>query len=260
MDLTKDATLLTTISNAYSCKKIWQKDGIRILTMDDIGIQSAINLYTPSSLPFTFSQHFMVGLFFLSKVESALVLGLGGGGLPRYLNHFGVRGTAVDIDPQMPQIAREWFNAPNESDWSYVVDDARRFLSNNKQKFDYVLFDICMSDHSPAWLEHLDTLENLKAACADDGVIVFNYLLTDVAKFYVLFQHLRQVFNGQVAFMSIDGYLNIVIVAFPYTYCREKLGLQESKINSLVAKWRLDFEHMLTKMKKDTPKGSGIFC
>lgn len=259
MNIKEGAELLATVTNDYACKEIWQRDDIRFLTTDDIAIQSAIYLDRPTHLPLNFSQHFLIGIFFLEKVESALILGLGGGGIPRYLNHFGVTGTAVDIDPQIPAIAKEWFQAPNEDSWTYEVADAQDFLKRNVQKFDYVMFDICLGSHSPDWLNDVETLEMLKTACNDGGVVVLNYLLTDATKFYLLYQNVRQVFEHQVAFMSIEGYINIVIIAFPKEYSQERISLQESKMDLLIAKWSLDFEQMLTKMKNDTPDGSGIF-
>lgn len=259
MNLKENAQLLASVTNKFGSKHIWKKDDIRFLTTDGVAIQSAIYLETPAELPLSFNHHFLVGIFFLEQIDTALVLGLGGGSIPRYLNHHGVTGTAIDIDPQMPDIARQWFQAPEDDNWHFVVADVRDFLKTNTQAFDYVMFDICISDQSPDWLEHIEVLEQLKASCNEGGVVVINYLLTDVAKFYALFQSVRQVFDGQVGFMSIDNYVNIVIVAFPSKFSSQKLGLQESKINSLIARWRLDFEHMLIRMKKDTPSGSGIF-
>lgn len=259
MNLKDGATLVASIQNEFACKNIWQNGNIRFLTTDNIAIQSAIFLNEPTQLPLPFSQHFMAGILFLECFDSALILGLGGGGLPRFLQHHGIKGVAVDIDPQMPEIAQEWFAAPNNDEWDYQICDARDYLRTNQNKFDYVMFDICLGDQSPEWLEHIETLRGLKRACNDNGVVVLNYLLTDSTKFFVLYQNVRKVFDGQVAFMSIEGYMNIVILAFPKKYELCKLGLQESKISSLIARWRLDFEHMLTKMKKDTPKGSGIF-
>lgn len=259
MNLKENAELLASVTNQFASKHIWQKDDIRFLTTDGIAIQSAIYLETPAALPLSFNHYFLFGIFFLEQFDSALVLGLGGGCIPRYLNHHGVKGTAIDIDPQMPDIAKKWFQAPTDESWNFIVADVRDFLKTNTQVFDYVIFDICIFDQSPDWLAHVGILQQLKAACSKDGVVVINYLLTDVAKFYVLFQNVRQVFDGQVGFMSIDNYVNIVIVAFPSKFSSQKLGLQESKINSLIARWRLDFEHMLIRMKKDTPSGSGIF-
>lgn len=88
------------------------------------------------------------------EAKTALQLGLGAGMLPKALSKRGMSVTAVDIEPQMIEIARKQFDLPKEV--NVVLSDARAFLRHDTNKYDLIFLDTFASE-STAW--HMLTSE-----------------------------------------------------------------------------------------------------
>jgi spermidine synthase len=88
------------------------------------------------------------------QAKTALQLGLGAGMLPKSLANRGMKITAVDIEPQMIDIARNHFGLPSNVD--VRLSDARAFLRHDKNTYDLIFLDTFASE-STAW--HLLTHE-----------------------------------------------------------------------------------------------------
>ena len=89
--------------------------------------------------------------------KSALQLGLGAGLLPKELAARGVKVTAVEIEPQIVDLARRHFDLPDSVD--VRVADARAFLRRDSNRYDLVFLDTFASE-STAW--HLLTTEAMQ--------------------------------------------------------------------------------------------------
>lgn len=78
-----------------------------------------------------------------ARRRAVLLLGLGGGSAARVVRALAPRAriTAVEIDPRVVRLAREWFDL-DELGVEIVVDDARRFLARSRRRFDAVLEDV----------------------------------------------------------------------------------------------------------------------
>ncbi|VDM47479.1 unnamed protein product [Toxocara canis] len=84
------------------------------------------------------------------------VLGLGGGLLASFLYRHFPTGTivAVELDPDVVQIALRWFSLPDsDGRFTVLVQDALRFLNDMKGKavipFDIIFLDLAAADHEP---------------------------------------------------------------------------------------------------------------
>jgi spermidine synthase len=102
------------------------------------------------------------------QLRHVLVLGLGGGSLPKEFlaDYPEVRVDAVEIDPEVVQIARKYFELPTTSRFRVVVADAREFLSRTRRKYDFIMVDAYLSDDRGRLLipPHLATEEFFRAA------------------------------------------------------------------------------------------------
>lgn len=101
--------------------------------------------------------------------KQALLLGVGGGSIANELLQHHFRVDAVDVDERMFYLAKNYFHLPKTDEISLFVDDARHFLSRNKnKKYNLIVVDIVSGEVQPS---HLFTIENFE--------LIYNCLLTD---------------------------------------------------------------------------------
>ena len=112
----------------------------------------------------------------LSNIGNALVLGLGVGDLPKQLSSKGFKIDAVDIDPIILDVAKNFFKYKPKNT-SFFFEDARTYVKKCKNKYDLIIIDLFFADGVP---EHLTTKEfykNLDHCLNDNGVVLSNSLM-----------------------------------------------------------------------------------
>lgn len=110
--------------------------------------------------------------------RSVLMLGLAGGTAFRVLRHLlpDCKLTAIDIDPEIIELAREHMDL-DELGIEVVIGDAYAWLEKNKRTFDVVIDDIYLAGKTDvfrprAWDAGL--MAHLKRAMAPGGVLAVN--------------------------------------------------------------------------------------
>jgi spermidine synthase len=106
------------------------------------------------------------------QAETALVLGLGGGGMDKRLRDRGLAVDNVELDPTVVAVAREYFGF----DGRVIVDDARHYVRQTDKEYDLVVFDV-LNGYSV--IPHLLTEEaftEIKAILSPDGILTVNTL------------------------------------------------------------------------------------
>jgi spermidine synthase len=102
--------------------------------------QSSMDLLYPAQLVFHYERLMSLAFALVDKPKSALLLGVGGAAMWRFLRAYIPECTAtlVDCDEVVVSIAKRWFylNQP------VVLDTAERFLAGAAEKFDVILVDL----------------------------------------------------------------------------------------------------------------------
>lgn len=113
----------------------------------------------------------------LNKVNSVLLLGLGGGSVVETLRKdfsYSKQITAVDIDPTVIEIAKNEFGLKEDENLKIVCEDALVFMQLNSTQFDLIIIDLFIDIAVPkAFLEIPFWMDILKAL-STNGAILFN--------------------------------------------------------------------------------------
>jgi spermidine synthase len=104
--------------------------------------------------------------------KTALQLGLGAGLLPKELARRGVAVTAVEIEPRMVELARDYFQLPDSVD--VRIADARTFLRNDPQKYDLIFLDTFASESTAWYLLTKEAFEAMRNRLNPGGRLVIN--------------------------------------------------------------------------------------
>jgi spermidine synthase len=121
------------------------------------------------------------GLLYKSDPKTMLVVGLGGGVIPREMHHYfpDMKIDVAEIDPDIPPIAEKYFAFKTDDKLKVTVDDGRMFIRKALRKdpvpkYDYIILDAFTADYIPFHLMTKEFLEEVKGVLSDDGVVVAN--------------------------------------------------------------------------------------
>ncbi|MFC1625139.1 methyltransferase domain-containing protein [Patescibacteria group bacterium] len=114
--------------------------------------------------------------------DNFLVLGLGGGTMQKLISmkFEDPEVVSVDIDSQMVEIAREFYNIDSIPKHRIIVDDALRVVVEpdendlEKNEFDVAIVDIFVGNSSPDLIKTGNFIVHLKRLVKPSGLIVFN--------------------------------------------------------------------------------------
>ncbi len=175
-----------TISNTANFKELARRnsnfglmqvleslDGTTRYYLNDLLRQNIYDPNTQQSLTiFTYMLHYLAKAY-TEKLETALVIGLGVGIVPRQLAEEGVQVDVVEINPQVADIARDFFHF-NPAKVNLHIDDGRHFLRTTSRQYDAILLDAFLGDSSPTHLMTQECFQDIKSKLQPQGVLVIN--------------------------------------------------------------------------------------
>jgi spermidine synthase len=117
-------------------------------------------------------------LAFKTNAERVLVVGLGGGSIPKkYHKEFPAMAIDVaEIDPEVIEVAKKHFSFKETPTLRAYAQDGRLFITRTKLRYDIILLDAYFRDAVPF---HLTTREFFATAgqkLSPDGVVVINLI------------------------------------------------------------------------------------
>lgn len=135
-------------------------------------VQGGVDLTTGESVyPYPYYLEF-IPLALHPAGRTCLVVGLGCGVIPRRFHQRGVEVDVVDIDPEVVDLAKRHlgFAIPNE----VAIADARTYLAESEQRYDYLILDAFTGDTTPAHLLSVEALGVARDRLTERGVLAMN--------------------------------------------------------------------------------------
>ncbi|MEF8788392.1 MAG: fused MFS/spermidine synthase, partial [Planctomycetota bacterium] len=165
-----------------------------------------------------YSRLVFAGLLYQPRPERILVVGLGGGVIPRELHHYYPRAKidVVEIDPAIPRVARRFFRFPDDPRINVHVADGRAFIEkvaagDDGQKYDLIVLDAYGEGSIPFHLLTREFLQTVKSIRASDGAIVSNLIRTH-RLFGSELKTYRTVFRAAQGYVGTES-TNVILVA-----------------------------------------------
>lgn len=152
--------------------------------------------------------------------KNCLVIGLGAGLIPAWYQAQGVKTEVVDIDPTVAELAHKYFNFNPEI--PVHIEDARYFLMNTSQRYDYVILDVFNGDTTPGHLISIEAMQLAKQRLTSNGVFAVNLIGSikhDTFMTASIIKTLQSVFGQVTVYSAFDatlseGVSNLEIVAY----------------------------------------------
>lgn len=125
-----------------------------------------------------------IGYEKILQMDHILLLGVAGGSVVKTLvNEIEYKGkiTGVEIDPEMIQIANQYFNLHQIEQLNVVIDDAFEFVLKTKEKYDLIIIDIFEDTNMPNFLFEKFFTDRICAILKENGFVLFNTMILDEA-------------------------------------------------------------------------------
>src|SRR3990172_5857273 len=147
-------TVLYEKASAYSTIVVTEEEhGLRTLRFGRGGPrQSVVKLGDPDYLALPYARVALVGLAMCEEPRRILVVGLGGGTLPSFLRKHYPDAVidAVEIDPEVVDVARKFFGFREDARMQAHVGDGRNFIENVRPPgYDIIFLDAFGTDSVP---------------------------------------------------------------------------------------------------------------
>ncbi|MGC4061624.1 MAG: methyltransferase domain-containing protein [Aquabacterium sp.] len=245
---------------------ISEEGGLRYLHLETPWIQGAMRIRQPHKLELDYIQRMMAWLL-LRDVDNAeelagtrcLQLGLGAAAITKYCHSvLRMPTTAVEINPQVIGICRNWFHLPDDDERLQVIQgDAARFVADDAHIASFDALCVDLYDHEAA-SPVLDD-EDFYRACwrvLDDGGIMSVNLFGRNASFERSAARIGAAFGeGRVAMLKPTAEGNTIVLAW------KGFGLPEREVlaqraETLQTRWKLPARKWVKLLSAFTPSPS----
>ena len=177
--VTRDAGMIT----------LWSGEGVR---------QTVFDGEAPYIPGLEYARNMLASLALCPQAQSCLVLGLGGGSIPRMLlaarPHLEVE--AVEIDPSVVEVAARFFDIRALPRFTVHLEDAAVFLKRCSSRYGVVVVDTYIGATFPDQCANQEFIRNARRCLVDDGVLAINWMDGNLEMRKDLLKSLGSTFGG----------------------------------------------------------------
>jgi len=169
--------------SAYRNVVITEKNNTRCMSFESrkkaVSNQACINLKNKDKLVFEYTRSILVGLAYNPKPKRILIIGLGGGSLPKAFSELlpDTEVVSVEIDSAVAKLARKYFDYSESDKIKTSVMDGRVYVKRalrKQQYFDWIILDAFNGDYIPEHLLTIEFLTEVKKLLKPNGILSAN--------------------------------------------------------------------------------------
>lgn len=176
--------------------------------------------------PFLYAAYAHLGLIFSQAPKRVLVIGLGGGSIPKrfWRDYPEVAVEVAELDPMVVDVAKRFFEVREDPRLRIFAQDGRLFLRRTTRTYDLIILDAYFAESLPFHLTTVEFYQLVKARLSPGGAVVSNVIGalegSRSTLYRAMYRTQAQVFPGlypfPVAFrpyLDVEAIRNIMLVA-----------------------------------------------
>ena len=239
--------------------EVVEKNGIRSLHFGSSNRQSTLSLSDPETLQLPYARAMMSWRLFKDDVKNALLIGLGGGSLARFLMHHfpECHLTAVEYRESVVNIAHSHFGLPLDSRLNVVVGDGGDFVrqqaDSNAGCYDLIIIDAFDVDGLADSVNSIAFFDACKALLKPDGILGINLWETQKAITESCFLWLERAFNDRVLRLPVRNRGNVIGLVFNQDAPRFEMKHLKTKAFEMERRYQIEFPLYLRDIRKNNP-------
>ena len=190
--------------SAYSKMIVVEQGSLRALYFvrdsGQLAVETAMDLSTPHELQVPYAKAMFASYLLVPEPRRILIVGLGGGAMVHFLEHYEpeLQIDAVEIDPVVVEIARDYFGTRASERVNIVTADGVEIIEKGRERYDVIYLDAFLKPSEdtdrhgvPLGMRTQAFYRRLLERVTDDGIIVFNVNRGAGAN-----QHIREIRAG----------------------------------------------------------------
>jgi spermidine synthase len=174
--------LLHSERSLYREVLVYESSGVRCMCFTRncrIGRQSCMDVKRPDRIVMGYPRMMLAALYVNPAPRSVLIIGLGGGTLPRTLVQLlpQVRIDVVEIDPAVVSVARRYFDFRDSERVRVAELDGRVYVKRalrEQRRYDLIMLDAFDHEYIPEHLLTQEFLREVQGLLAPGGVLAAN--------------------------------------------------------------------------------------
>lgn len=217
--------------------------------------QTCIDRENPDRLVFSYVRMMFAGLLLTPAPERILLIGLGGGTMPRVLDALypEAKQDLVEIDPAVVRVAKAYFDFEVGPQMRVHERDGRVFVKRallNEQKWDLILLDAFTDEYIPEHLLTREFLEELRGLLSENGVVVANTFANSR-----LYHHESATYRAAfptVASLRVAGSFNRILIGLDRPWPEQaRLDATAVALAPALARFGVDIDHYAQALRSD---------
>ena len=219
--------------------------------------ESKVNLADPDDLPLVYQRMMTVAAIFPPEIKRVLILGLGAGSIPLYLQRALPEAVidSVELDPGVIDISRKYFGLRETKTFHLIESDARVFLNRHAGPYDLIFVDAFTGSYIPFHLMTKEFYQLVRSRLTPNGVAAFNFIPAEdlfdsnIRTVKLAFEHLN-FFSSEDRALSMSN----VIVLGRQEPLSEADTLQKAAAAQARYKFRFDVSQMVGESRMPVSK------
>lgn len=240
---------------------ISETGNIRSLHLGSATVQSSMNLDYPAELVLSYSRAMMGWLLFNVQPRHITQIGLGGGSFARWIDAYlpNTRQTAIDINPQVINVARNLFELPFEDEHFEIIEaDGAEYIKTMLGSTDVILTDGFDGEQIIDALVEEPFFEDCRRALSENGIFVTNWWSGD-RRYQRFVERLLNVFEGRVLELPAESHGNVAVIAFQSSPKEQNIDKLKKRAEKLTIQYDLNFKEMLAALKANNQNNGKHF-
>lgn len=248
--------------------EVVEEKGIRSLHFGTLPKQSSMSLAHPNKLELSYVRAMTSWQLFKPKLQQdALLVGLGGGSLAKYLwQQFpNCQLKIIECRKTVVKVARSHFGLPLDARLKIIIDDGGRYVQqrrlSHQARYELLVVDafnakdIAESVISEEFFLACHTLLN------SDGLLVMNlWGGADNVSFNQCRDWLTDIFSWRVLFLPVENRDNVIALAFKNSLSHFNIEQLHQHAISLEQQYGIEFSKFLTDLKKYNARKFHSLC
>lgn len=232
---------------------ISEEGNVRYLHFGSEWIQGAMRIRRPWALELDYTREMMAGLLLRDAPwpKRALLIGLGAGSLAKFIWRYlpQTKTTVVEINPQVPFAARQFFKLPAEDERLQIrIGDGAELIARDRGRYDLILVDGFDHHARVGALDSAPFYEHCRERLSDRGIFATN-LFGDQRGFRASVERVRTAFAGRAAILPACAGGNVIALATAGKPLLVPVAEMRERVAAVKRDTGLDLGPTLTRMQ-----------
>ena len=222
--------------------------------------QSCLLLAEPHTLYVPYCRAMMAWQLFKNRCDNALLIGLGGGSLARYLlNHAeNIQLDIIETRPKMVKIARRYFGLPLDARLKIKITEGgeyiRRIAQQDEKRYDLLLIDAFNQNAMSPNVDGVAFFDACRQLLNPDGLMLINLWGSDSGIFEQTALNIGISFSGNVLFLPVQNRSNVIALGFANPMKSLNYKKLVSKAHLLEQHSLIEYPKFLHDIKRNNPE------